>query len=182
MITGQCRLNSLPNTIYPEIYLIIIPVSRALQFYDRPVPHLQFFGYKLDYCTVPGSTQLCPWGMTWRDCPSHFDCYVPCNSSVAFQWYEVFGSPYGGMAYCEMFPSEAAVDISPPPPAPPPSMPSSQPSSPLSQSMASSSGRRHLQQSNGTAFQLLAQVGKPTTFMPNYDNIYQARLRYDQLK
>ncbi len=65
---------------------------------------MTFFGYKLDSCAVPGAQQLCPPGMTWRDCPSHFDCYIQCNASQIFQWYSLSASPYGGQAYCEAFP------------------------------------------------------------------------------
>ena len=76
-----------------------------------PLPSLQFFGYKLDYCTVPGAIQLCPPGLTLDDCPSHFDCYIPCNASVAFQWFPFPDSPYGGLAYCESFPRSPAYSV-----------------------------------------------------------------------
>ena len=48
------------------------------------------FGYHVESCTiVPGSVQLCPPGLTWRDCPAHFDCYIPCDSSQVYQWLNV---------------------------------------------------------------------------------------------
>lgn len=99
---------------------------------------MQFFGYKLDYCQLTDAVQLCPPGLTWRDCPAHFDCYIPCNASLALEWYPVLGSPYGGMAYCEQFPRGS--------------------------------------DSNDTGVQYWAQVGQPTTYMPCYDNMYQAML------
>lgn len=40
------------------------------------------------------------------DCPAVWDCYVPCNASVAGQWFSVDNSPYGGMAFCEQFPRD----------------------------------------------------------------------------
>ncbi|GAX83897.1 hypothetical protein CEUSTIGMA_g11321.t1, partial [Chlamydomonas eustigma] len=106
---------------------------------------MTFFSYKLDSCPlVTGSVQLCPPGMTWRDCPSHFDCYIACDESLALQWYQVPGSPYGNQAYCEVFPRELSMNYTDP-------------------------------AVNGTV-QYLAQVGKAVTFMPNFDNIYQAMI------
>ena len=158
----------------------------------------QFFGFKLDSCPVPGSQQLCPPGMTWRDCPAHFDCYVPCNETVAFEWFAVASSPYNGQAYCEMFPRPPAFDISPRPPSLPSSpplmppasspLPPSSPVSPLAPAAPrspsyppslppmtpSAPGSPWL---NDTGYQFWAQVGKPTTFMPNYDNIYMVGFR-----
>ncbi|GAX76998.1 hypothetical protein CEUSTIGMA_g4445.t1 [Chlamydomonas eustigma] len=73
---------------------------------------MTFFGYKLDSCPlVPGSVQLCPPGMTWRDCPSHFDCYITCDKSQALTWFQVPGSPYGGQAYCEVFPRDVTFNL-----------------------------------------------------------------------
>ena len=71
--------------------------------YINSLSSSQLFGYKLDYCTITDAVQICPPGLTFEDCPSHFDCYVPCNDSLALQWFPVLGSPYGGMAYCEQF-------------------------------------------------------------------------------
>lgn len=33
-------------------------------------------GYKLAFCDVKGSRQLCPPGMTVNECPAHFACYM----------------------------------------------------------------------------------------------------------
>lgn len=71
---------------------------------------LQLFGYKLTSCQVEGAQQLCPPGLTFQDCPSHFDCYVACDASLALQWFNVSGSPYGDMAYCEAFPRQQYAD------------------------------------------------------------------------
>ena len=73
---------------------------------------LQLFGYKLDTCPVKGSVQLCPPGLSTRDCPDHYDCYLPCPSSLALQWFQVPDSPYGGQAYCEVFPRQLASNYS----------------------------------------------------------------------
>jgi voltage-dependent calcium channel L type alpha-1D len=53
---------------------------------------MSFFGYNLDQCPVSGSVQLCPPGLTWRDCPAHFDCYVRCDASQVYQWFDVSAS------------------------------------------------------------------------------------------
>ena len=100
---------------------------------------MQFFGYRLDSCPqVEGAQQLCPPGLTFQDCPSHFDCYVACDASLALQWFNVSGSPYGDMAYCEAFPRQQYAD------------------------------------GNTAGVQYWAQVGKPSTFEPNFDDIFQA--------
>ena len=139
----------------------------------------QFFGFKLDSCIVPGSAQLCPPGLTWRDCPQHFDCYVPCNSSVAFQWYLVPGSPYGGSAYCEMFPRMPSDAIPPPLPPTPPSPPTTPPAAPSSLNATSypiaSSLSLPPDASSEQQFQFWAQVGSSSNYQPNWDDIYQVK-------
>ena len=123
---------------------------------------------------------MCPPGLSLSDCPKHFDCYMPCNETSAFQWFTVSGSPYGGLAYCEMFPRLPPVDIPPMPPSLPPPPPS--PSPPRPPPLLSSPppvptllppeapGNPWL---NGTMHQFWAQVGKCITFTPNYDDIGQ---------
>ncbi|KAG1668958.1 hypothetical protein FOA52_001002 [Chlamydomonas sp. UWO 241] len=70
---------------------------------------MEFFGYKLASCSVEGSEQLCPPGIDVLDCPPHFDCYVPCSAALANTWYPFTDSPYGGQAYCEVFPAGAEI-------------------------------------------------------------------------
>ena len=53
---------------------------------------MSFFGYNLDQCPVSGSVQLCPPGLTWRECPAHFDCYIQCDASQVYQWFNVSAS------------------------------------------------------------------------------------------
>ncbi|GAX86028.1 hypothetical protein CEUSTIGMA_g13443.t1 [Chlamydomonas eustigma] len=131
---------------------------------------MAFFGFKLDSCPqVPNAIQLCPPGLTWMDCPPHFDCYVPCNSSVALSWFSVSGSPYGNQAYCEVFPRSQVASF-------------------MQQESTLQVVNNTLQDGNAITttpvpnktkleqLQFWAQVGQSTTFMPNYDNIFQAML------
>ena len=76
----------------------------------------QLFGYRMAFCdNVLGSEQLCPPGLTYDDCPSHFDCYLPCEPTLAGSWFGVPNSPYGGQAYCEQFPRQPGGTIAPDP-------------------------------------------------------------------
>ena len=127
--------------IVGAVACLIAPDPRARSTHGRSLPPAQLFGYKLDSCnTVPGSQQLCPPGETFEMCPSHFDCYLRCNETVALTWYSVPASPYGGMAYCEAFPRQQ-YDA-------------------YLGNAANASGL--------TGVEYWAQVGKASTFQPNY--------------
>ena len=99
---------------------------------------------------------------------------MPCNASLAFEWFTVPGSPYGNQAYCEAFPRQPANLISPPPPpAAPPLFGTNASSNPLT---GGGSGTGVSLTSSSPAPQYYAQVGKSINFQPNYDNILQAVL------
>jgi len=72
---------------------------------------MQFFGFKLDSCVVDGAQQMCPPGLDFSECPSHWNCYVECNATVALTWYPFPGSPYGDQAYCEVFPRGSSIGL-----------------------------------------------------------------------
>jgi hypothetical protein len=66
---------------------------------------MQFFGFQLARCSIPGAKQLCPPGLdVLDDCPEVWECYMPCGEAQVGSWFPVDGSPYGGQAYCERFP------------------------------------------------------------------------------
>ena len=91
---------------------------------------------------VIGSKQLCPPGLSYDQCPHHFDCYVPCASTLAGTWISdksVAGSPYGGQAYCEQFPRQPGGVV------------------------AAEEGL--------TQYEYWAQVGKTSVPSPNFDTI-----------
>jgi hypothetical protein len=118
----------------------------------------QIFGYKLAFCYlagygnegpfgIEGSTQMCPLGLRPEDCPRHWDCYIPCDKDLAFQWFDgsqsrfnVDASPYGGQAYCERFPRNG--------------------SEPLPEDYP---------------YEYWAQVGKPFVPRANFDDTWQVR-------
>ncbi|KAF5841710.1 Ion transport protein-domain-containing protein [Dunaliella salina] len=65
---------------------------------------MQLFGFLNVFCNhIDGGTQTCPPGV---ECPDYRDCYVPCEEQLQGQWFEVEGSPYGNMAFCEVFPRD----------------------------------------------------------------------------
>eukprot|EP00798_Chlamydomonas_sp_ICE-L_P006468 gene6469-3102_t len=134
---------------------------------------MQLFGYKLVFCDlVEGSQQLCPPGLEVSECPSHFDCYVPCEADQVSSWVEVPGSPYGGLAFCEQFPPPAGGYPNVIFPAPTlaeglPDSPPSPPSSPLPPVTYSSTTGVE------SVVQYWAQVGKVTILPYNYDDIFQ---------
>lgn len=123
---------------------------------------------------VEGAQQLCPPGLTFQDCPAHFDCYVPCDASEALTWIPVDGSPYGGMAYCEAFPrgldsnsdSNSTLDSNPG------SNSTLDPNTDSNSTLDSNLDSNSTLDSNVTSY--WAQVGKAQTFEPNYDNIFYA--------
>eukprot|EP00798_Chlamydomonas_sp_ICE-L_P013416 gene13416-19269_t len=102
-----------------SLYLVIVTVVRSFKsvlylsllllliMFITGLLGMNLFGYNAVYCNlVLGSEQLCPPGLTYDECPRHYDCYVDCDLSLAGSWYNVSGSPYGGMAYCEAFPRQ----------------------------------------------------------------------------
>ena len=101
------QLNKIINTIFRSVaniaYLTCILVLFIFIF---ALLGKEFFGYKFKSCDfVEGAKSTCPPGA--RDCPDHYDCYVPCLDSDLFattgSFMEVENSRYNGAAKCERF-------------------------------------------------------------------------------
>ena len=66
---------------------------------------MQLFGYEFIDCGgygIEAASKNCPAGMT-KECPDHFDCYAPCESSQVGQWVTFTGAEgVGGecIKYC----------------------------------------------------------------------------------
>lgn len=89
VMTVQGSISSMANLCL--IFLIFIVVMALLG--------MQLFGYKLQFCDVPGARPICPPN---RSCPPHPDCYLPCSAGEAHRWIFVFDSPYNQQAFCEV--------------------------------------------------------------------------------
>eukprot|EP00803_Ostreobium_quekettii_P004183 evm.model.scf_87.8 EVM.evm.TU.scf_87.8 scf_87:120717-129538(-) len=101
------ELNKIINTIFKSLSSIAyLSLILLLFIFITALLGMQLFGYKFTFCdAVEGSSPQCPPGLEpLKDCPSHFDCYLPCSEAEVGTWTEAPGSPYNDRGLCERFP------------------------------------------------------------------------------
>ena len=88
------QLNDIITTMFKSLagisYLSLILL---LFMYVFALLGMQLFGYEFIDCGgygIEAADKNCPAGMT-KECPDHFDCYAPCESSQLGQWVTFVG-------------------------------------------------------------------------------------------
>ena len=89
------QLNDIITTMFKSLagisYLSLILL---LFMYVFALLGMQLFGYEFIDCGgygIEAASKDCPAGMT-KECPDHFDCYAPCESSQVGQWVTFTGA------------------------------------------------------------------------------------------
>ena len=92
------QLNDIITTMFKSLagisYLSLILL---LFMYVFALLGMQLFGYEFIDCGgygIEAADKNCPAGMT-KECPDHFDCYAPCESSQLGQWVTFVGAEGG---------------------------------------------------------------------------------------
>ena len=92
------QLNDIITTMFKSLagisYLSLILL---LFMYVFALLGMQLFGYEFIDCGgygIEAANKNCPAGMT-KECPDHFDCYAPCESSQLGQWVTFVGAEGG---------------------------------------------------------------------------------------
>ena len=92
------QLNDIITTMFKSLagisYLSLILL---LFMYVFALLGMQLFGYEFIDCGgygIEAANKNCPAGMT-KECPDHFDCYAPCESSQVGQWVTFVGAEGG---------------------------------------------------------------------------------------
>ena len=92
------QLNDIITTMFKSLagisYLSLILL---LFMYVFALLGMQLFGYEFIDCGgygIEAADKNCPAGMT-KECPDHFDCYAPCESSQVGQWVTFVGAEGG---------------------------------------------------------------------------------------
>ena len=92
------QLNDIITTMFKSLagisYLSLILL---LFMYVFALLGMQLFGYEFIDCGgygIEAANKNCPAGMT-KECPDHFDCYAPCESSQVGQWVTFVGAEAG---------------------------------------------------------------------------------------
>ena len=92
------QLNDIITTMFKSLagisYLSLILL---LFMYVFALLGMQLFGYEFIDCGgygIEAADKNCPAGMT-KECPDHFDCYAPCESSQVGQWVSFVGAEGG---------------------------------------------------------------------------------------
>jgi hypothetical protein len=85
----QRILNSIIKSVASVCWLSLLLLLFMFVF---ALMGMQLFGWQMAQCDVAGAQQLCPPGLdNHKECPYHYDCYVPCDSSRVGQWFPVTG-------------------------------------------------------------------------------------------
>ena len=92
------QLNDIITTMFKSLagisYLSLILLLFMFVF---ALLGMQLFGYEFIDCGgygIEAADKNCPAGMT-KECPDHFDCYAPCESSQLGQWVTFVGAEGG---------------------------------------------------------------------------------------
>ena len=92
------QLNDIITTMFKSLagisYLSLILLLFMFVF---ALLGMQLFGYEFIDCGgygIEAADKNCPAGMT-KECPDHFDCYAPCESSQLGQWVTFVGTEGG---------------------------------------------------------------------------------------
>ena len=92
------QLNDIITTMFKSLagisYLSLILLLFMFVF---ALLGMQLFGYEFIDCGgygIEAANKNCPAGMT-KECPDHFDCYAPCESSQLGQWVTFVGAEGG---------------------------------------------------------------------------------------
>ena len=109
------ELNKIINTIFQSLASIAyLSLILLLMMFIFALLGMQLFGYRYYYCDpYPNSYKLCPEDTSepgvevFMKCPSHFRCYMTCDSSLENQWFHVHEladeatSQFFDQAFCE---------------------------------------------------------------------------------
>ena len=87
------ELNRIMNAIFRSFRNVSYLSALLLLFlFVFALMGMQLFGYNFSMCDLDEATMLCPPGLDpVADCPSHFDCYVPCQQPEVGTWFRVPG-------------------------------------------------------------------------------------------